>query len=158
MDTPVKNIWSSTIRLLVVFTYTDESEFKVYRKALDNLLNDSNVRELKIIVLIPGSVKKETLQQHKLIHYFSPKDVSFMGKLKDESLISTLAQPYDSLLWLNVNDDKLLKVTSKLNCTWKIGVNTTLNNFAIQVFCQSQNPIEIVNFAKNTLEKITSYE
>lgn len=153
-----KNIWSDCKKLLVVFPFKNETNFKEYRLALDKLLNQSNVIELKIVVSVPDSVKKEDLQQHKLIQYISSKDFNFFGKLKDLELETTLVQPYDLLLWLEVENEKLKNVFSKVNANSKIGVNASSDLFTIQVNSSAQNPIEIVNFAKKTLEKISRYE
>lgn len=153
-----KNIWLDCRKLLVVFPFKNEANFKEYRTALDKLLNESNVNELRIVVSVPDSVKKEDLQQHKLIQYISAKDFSFFGKLKELDLETTLVQPYDLLLWLEVENDKLFKLFSRVNAKNKIGVNASADQFTIQVNCNSENPMEIVNFAKNTLEKISRYE
>jgi hypothetical protein len=149
------NIWMETKRLLVVFPYRNEEYFRQYRLALDALLNDSNVVSVNIIVTLPKEIKKENLQQHKLIHYVSPKDFSLFKKIKDELLLTALVQPYDILVWLESNDEKIAKLLSKLFVKRKIGVNTELDLFSIRVVCPSENPSEILNFAKHTLEKIS---
>ena len=148
------NIWMDTKRLLVVFPYRNEEYFRQFRLALDTLLNDSNVVSVNIIVILPKEIKKENLQQHKLIHYVSPKDFSFFKKIKDELLLTALVQPYDILLWLESDDEKIAKLLSKLFVKRKIGVNTDLDLFSIRAVCQSENPSEILNFAKMTLGKI----
>ena len=148
------NIWMETKRLLVVFPYQNEEHFRQYRLALDTILNDSNVVSVNIIVTLPKEIKKENLQQHKLIHYVSPKDFSFFKKIKDELLLTALVQPYDILLWLESDDEKIAKLLSKLFVKRKIGVNTDLDLFSIRAVCQSENPSEILNFAKMTLGKI----
>lgn len=144
-----------TKRLLVVFPYRNEEYFRQFRLALDTLLNDSNVVSVNIIVILPKEIKKENLQQHKLIHYVSPKDFSFFKKIKDELLLTALVQPYDILLWLESDDEKIAKLLSKLFVKRKIGVNTDLDLFSIRAVCQSENPSEILNFAKMTLGKIS---
>ena len=149
------NIWMDTKRLLVVFPYRNEEYFRQFRLALDTLLNDSNVVSVNIIVILPKEIKKENLQQHKLIHYVSPKDFSFFKKIKDELLLTALVQPYDILLWLESDDEKIAKLLSKLFVKRKIGVNTDLDLFSIRAVCQSENPSEILNFAKMTLGKIS---
>lgn len=152
------SIWLKCKRLIIVFPFRDEENFKNYRIALDKLLNESNVQELKIIVTLPESVKKEDLKQHKLIHYFSAKEISFFGKIKNPEMNNIIVQPYDIMLCLEDEDRKISKFLSKVHVTWKIGVNVTQDFYTIKVNCKSQIPSEIVNFAKNTLEKITSCE
>ena len=63
-------------------------------------------------------------------------------------------EPYDILLWLESDDEKIAKLLSKLFVKRKIGVNTDLDLFSIRAVCQSENPSEILNFAKMTLGKI----
>lgn len=152
------NIWQDCKRLLIVFPYTDEVVYKDYRKALDVLLNDSNVQDLKLVVVLPDTVKKESLQPHKLIHFLSLKDFNFFGKLKDPTFDSVLAQPYDLMLWLQLENKKVLKLMQNVHAAWKIGVNADADLFHVEVDTASDKPAEIVNFAKQTLEKITRYE
>ncbi|MEY3237297.1 MAG: hypothetical protein RI883_1398 [Bacteroidota bacterium] len=92
------NIWLGIKKLAVVFPYRSEENYKEYRSALDKLLNDSNVKEVKLIVVIPETLKRETLRPHVLIHFLSPKDMNFMGKIKDEYLKTILSEKYDALI------------------------------------------------------------
>ena len=152
------NIWQDCKRLLIVFPYTDEVVYKEYRKALDVLLNDSNVQDLKLVVVLPDNIKKESLQPHRLIHFLSLKEFNFFGKLKDASFDTVLAQPYDLMLWLQLENKRVVKLMQNVHATWKIGVNADADFFDVEVDTASDKPAEIVNFAKQTLEKITSYE
>jgi hypothetical protein len=148
-------IWSEIKKLVVVFPYRSEENYKEYRSALDKLLNKSNVKEVKLIVVIPETLNKETLRPHVLIHFLSPKDMNFLGKIKDKYLKTILSEKYDALLWLEVEEKKIAKILSPLRVQRKIGVNTSFDFFSIQVNSNSNNPSEIVNFAQNILEKIS---
>jgi len=148
-------IWSEIKKLVVVFPYRSEENYKEYRSALDKLLNKSNVKEVKLIVVIPETLNRDALRPHVLIHFLSPKDMNFLGKIKDEYLKTILSQKYEALLWLEVEDKKIAKILSPLRAKWKIGVNTSFDFFSIQVNSNSNNPSEIVNFAQNILEKIS---
>ena len=77
-------IWSEIKKLVVVFPYRSEENYKEYRSALDKLLNKSNVKEVKLIVVIPETLNRDTLRPHVLIHFLSPKDMNFLGKIKDK--------------------------------------------------------------------------
>lgn len=151
-----RNIWSDTKRLIIIFPYLNEENYNAYRSALDKILNESNVVELKIVVILDNHVKKDMLKQHKLIHYLSPKDISMFGKIKDENFPRILVQPYDTLLWFDKTDKKIFNVLTTLPSKWKIGINTDLDFFHLCVKSQSQNPSELVSFAKNTIEKIST--
>ena len=151
----LRSIWTDCRRLLIVFPYKDETYYKEYRKALDKMLNESNVVDLKLVVVLPDSIKKETMPQHKLIHYLSNKDFNFFGKLKDDSFDAVLVQPYDMLLWFEVENKRLAKLLARTHATWKVGIGSDYDFFMLQGECRSENPQEIVSFAKLLLEKIS---
>ncbi|MFN5784857.1 MAG: DUF6913 domain-containing protein [Flavobacteriia bacterium] len=150
-----RSIWTDCRRLLIVFPYTEESNYKEYRKALDIMLNESNVVDLKLVVVLPDSVKKETMPQHKLIHYLSNKDFNLFGRLKDDTFDTVMVQPYDMLLWFQVENKKLAKLLSGAHATWKVGICSDYAFFNLKGDCRSEYPLEIVNFAKRLLEKIS---
>lgn len=152
------SIWNSITRLLIVFPYKDEANDKLFRKALDKILNESNVQFLRLIIEIPENLDKTTLKQHNLMTYISSKDFNFLGKLKDETINQVLAQPYDAMIWFEVDNSKINKLLITAHATWRIGVNITQDNFHVQLTCDSQDHSEIINFTKNSLQKISSYE
>lgn len=152
------SIWERVRRLLIVLPYNEELEYFEYLKALDETLNDSNVRDLKIIVPLPKQVKKEILPTHRLIHYFSPKDLSFFGKLRDEEMERIIVQPYDALIWLYTDDKKLFKLMKNIHTSWKVGVNISNDFFSLHVESKSEKPSEIINFTIQTLNKISGNE
>ena len=152
------SIWERVKRLLIVLPYNEELEYFEYLKALDESLNDSNVQDLKIIVPLPKQVKKEILPTHRLIHYFSPKDLSFFGKLRDEEMERIIVQPYDALIWLYTDDKKLFKLLKNVHTPWKIGVNINNDFFSLHVESKSEKPADVINFTIQTLDKISGNE
>lgn len=58
------SIWSNTQSLMVVFNYANDLQLKEYRKALDNMLNTSDVKNLLIVVNLPKEVDKTKLLPH----------------------------------------------------------------------------------------------
>lgn len=153
-----QSIWERVKRLLIVLPYNEQLEYFEYLKALDETLNDSNVQDLKIIVPLPKQVKKEILPTHRLIHYFSPKDLSFFGKLRDEEMERIIVQPYDALIWLYTDDKKLFKLLKNVHTPWKIGVNITNDFFSLHVESKSDKPSDIIHFTIQTLDKISGNE
>jgi hypothetical protein len=149
------SIWERVKRLLIVLPYNEELEYFEYLKALDETLNTSNVQDLKIIVPLPKQVKKELLPTHRLIHYFSPKDLSFFGRLRDEEMERIIVQPYDALIWLSTDDRKLFKLLRNVHTPWKIGVNISSDFFSLHVESKSTKPAEIIQFTIQTLAKIS---
>lgn len=138
--------------------YNEELEYFEYLASLDEILNESNVQDLKIIVPLPKQVKKEILPTHRLIHYFSPKDLSFFGKLRDEEMERIIVQPYDAMIWFYTDDKRLMKLLKNVHSPWKVGVNVSNDFFSINVESKSEKPAEVVQFAFKTLDKISGYE
>ena len=147
--------WNSIQRLVVVFPYVSELYYREFRTQLEHALNDSNVSKLEVIVSIPAELKKEDLPPHRLIHFVSPKDFNFFGKLKGDLLSAVLDKDYDALLWFTNDDQKLAKVLSTLKVKHRIGVNCRQNIFDIDIKGGEKDPAELVNFAKNTLQKLS---
>ena len=107
----MKNIWESIKSLLVVFSYENDEQLRIFRKSLDKMLNDSNVDRLVIVVNILKETDKKLLPPHFLIYYNSPVDFNFWGKLKDVQLESELSRDYDVLLWFGDTDHKIFPYT-----------------------------------------------
>jgi hypothetical protein len=152
------SIWEQVKRLLIVLPYNEQLEYFEYLKALDEVLNDSNVQDLKIIVPLPKQVKKEILPTHRLIHYFSPRDLSFFGKLRDEEMERIIVQPYDALIWLSADDRKMFKLMKNIHAPYKVGVNINKDFFSLHVESKSEKPSDIIYFTVQTLNKISGNE
>lgn len=152
------SFWQEISRLLIVLPYDSEEQFSEFRNALDTLLNESNVNTLSIVAVIPPEMKKEKLVQHHLISYLSPKDFTVFGKLKNDDVATSLVQPYDALCWIGVTNKKIAKTFKDVKAKMKIGINTPTPFFNINASTRTSNPTEILNFAKNTLDKISLYE
>ena len=152
------NSWSNCRNLTVVLSYHNKERYSQFRKALDVMLNHSEVRELWIVVVIPTGIKKEDLPQHKLISYLGPKDISWLGKLMDESIASRMSKKSDMVLWFEMNEKKTLKLLSSLATKTMVAVGVELSNATIHIVPTTDDPTEIVTFVQQTLEKINLYE
>lgn len=150
--------WSSVRNLTVVLSYRNEERYAQFRKALDAMLNHSEVQELWIVVVIPAGIKKEELPQHKLISYLAPKDISWLGKLTDESIASRMSTKSDMVLWFEMNDKKPMKLLSTLPTKTMVAVGIELSTARIRVQPTTSDPSEIVTFVQQTLQKINNYE
>jgi hypothetical protein len=140
--------------LTVVLSYNNKERYAQFRKALDVMLNHSEVRELWIVVVLPAGIKKEDLPQHKLISYLGSKDISWLGKLNDESIASRMAKKSDMVLWFEMNDKKPLKLLSTLATNTMVAVGVELSTATIHIAPTTDDPSEIVTFVQHTLQKI----
>lgn len=153
-----RSIWASTKSLLVVFDYINELQLRDFRKALDQMLNESPVGRLVIVVNVPKEVDKTTLPPHFLIYYNSPNDYSFLGKLKDIQLEQELQKHYDLLMYFGKPQDKLFRELKKVQFLRKVIVNQTDDFFDLQLMAEEQSPEHMLLFVTQTLEKISPYD
>jgi hypothetical protein len=152
------NSWSMCRNLTVVLSYNNKERYAQFRKALDHMLNQSDVQELWIVVVLPAGIKKEDLPQHQLISYLGPKDISWLGKLTDDSIASRMSRKSDMVLWFEMNDKKPLKLLSTLATNTMVAVGVNLSAATIQINPTTDDPYEIVTFVQHTLQKINLYE
>jgi hypothetical protein len=150
-----KNIWNTTQSLLVVFNYENLDLLHDFRISLDKMLSKSEVKRVIIVVNIDKDVDKNILPPHFLIYYNSPNDYNFWGKLKDVQLDMELKKNFDTLLWLGETQKRSFKEIKNINCSNKIGVNSTDAFFELHLNSESDIPSEMLNFVVETLKKIT---
>ena len=153
-----KDIWSLSQSLLVIFEFIDNDQLRDFRKALDNMLNASNVNRLVIIVNIPKEVDKSTLPPHFLIYYNSPNDYTFFGKMKDIQLESELQKNYDLLINFDIPNDKILDRLKTASIKKKVIVNAQDSFFDLSFTTAINEPDKMLNFVISTLEKINEYD
>jgi hypothetical protein len=153
-----KNIWESAKSLLVAFNYENDDQLKEFRKALDGMLNSSNVDRLIIVVNVPKEVDKNTLPPHFLIYYNSPLDFNFWNKLKDVQLETELQRAYDIMIWFGHTEAKIFPYVKDAAVSRKIIVNEQDAAFDLQLNAGSDVPLEMLQFVIQTLKKISTNE
>ena len=154
----LKNIWSSSQSLLVIFDFKDNDQLSNFRKALDKMLNSSQVNRLVIVVNLPKEVDKATLPPHFLIYYNSPNDYTFFGKMKDMQLETELNKNYDLLIYFDQPNDKIMDQLKKAHINKKVIVNRQDAFFDLSLTSAIEKPDEMLNFVTSTLEKINLYD
>jgi hypothetical protein len=153
-----KNIWESAKSLLVAFNYENDEQLKEFRKALDSMLNSSNVDRLIIVVNVPKEVDKNTLPPHFLIYYNSPLDFNFWNKLKDVQLETELQRAYDIMIWFGQTEAKIFPYVKDAAVSRKIIVNEQDAAFDLHLNAGSDAPVEMLQFVIQTLKKISTNE
>jgi len=154
-------IWSRTQSLLIFYVFKTDKEFNEFRAALDIVLNESNVRRLKVVVLIKDL--NENILRHSLFSYISERDIHFFNielkkKAKNEfgyQLDIARHSAYDLLLSFGEPSPKVLKWLNKIEINKKIGINMDgLKTFNLNLESTSQSVTDCVLFTRDTLQKI----
>lgn len=147
------NHWSHINRLLVVTTFSSLDELISWRTSLKEV--GLNINECTIVSEVGSKKDKAVLQEMGSVVFASSSDIGFLGKVKAPDLTKVLTTRYDTWLQVGQNSAKLKKVFKKMKFNQTIGVNTDSNEFDIELSTAHTHPQHIVNFVRNTLEKIT---
>ena len=152
-----RTIWSEIKSLLVFYNFKDEEDIKGFRKALDKQLNQSSVERVIIIVNVPRHIDKTKLSPHFLIYYNAPSDYTWLGKLKDLQLKNELKHSFDLMLSFGKVSRKINRYIHRMDISRKILINAELTNdpsYELELKSASEDPSEIVNFVRETPQKI----
>ena len=154
-------IWGNTKSLLVFYVFKNHEDFQDFRVSLDEVLNKSEVKRLKVIILINDP--KENVLKHSLFSYLLNKDISFFGnKIKknakgegQEDLEIIIGSHFDLFLCFGLPSQKVMKWLGKSKATKRIGVDASDSDF-FDVNLQSSGATmgKIVNFTVEMLNKI----
>ena len=148
------SVWTSmkSVMFIAPEAWLDPS-FRL-QEVLQNQFTD--VSRLDVIIISNQKKKQEQKDEDERFVFFSQKDVNLFGKLKNEKIKELVLNSYDTIfvcLTLNKKESKHLVKSHKGRV---IGLNTGDFQGEINLDSKSNEPVEIVNFAKNTLLKITS--
>lgn len=147
------NKWKEIHKLLVVTKFSSIDELISWRTALKEV--GLNINECTIVSEVASKKEKAVLQEMGSVVFASVSDIGFLGKIKSPELSKMFASKYDTILQVEQNSPKLMKLFKKMKFNQTIGVNTGLNEFDIELSTVHTHPQHIVNFVRNTLEKIT---
>lgn len=156
-----QSIWENTKSLLIFYVHSGHDEFNAFRFSLDDVLNESNVRRLKVIIQITDP--KDSVLKHSLFSYITDKDLAIFGnKLKkktpidgQEDLEVIISTHFDLFMCYGTPSKKVMKWLTKANSTRKIAVNSHESSFFDMNLSSSIDSMDnTVNFAIEMLNKI----
>jgi hypothetical protein len=156
-------IWSRTQSLLVFYVFSTYEDFQSFRISLDKVLDESNVKRLKVVVLIKDL--KQNVLKHSLFSYITEKDIHFFTlelkkRAKNEfgqQLEVVRHSAFDVLLCFGRPTTKVMKWLMKIEVKEKIGVNVEgldLFDLNLNLNSSSESIQNSVLFVRDTLQKI----
>ena len=154
-------IWSRTQSLLVFYVFTTYEDFQSFRISLDKVLDESNVKRLKVVVLIKDM--KQNVLKHSLFSYITEKDIHFFTlelkkKAKNEfgdQLDVVRHSAFDLMICFGKPTSRVLKWLTKIDVKERIGVNSErLDLFNLNLDSSSESIQNSVLFVRDTLQKI----
>lgn len=144
-------------RIIVFYTFTDGREFNKFKQSMDLIINPKVLHSTVIVVFVENANDKNTLPQAARLNYLSKSDFNFFGQYKDKKFGELMKAKYDQLVVFGAVDEKQVKRINKVTAKTRIVTNSTENlKSDISIKANAISIEQIVNFAKETLEKIQS--
>jgi len=147
-------IWDEIKTMAFVINAKEVEDPMQLKIALDSIFPKLGKRE--IILCSEEKFKPEEIHDIRSVTYFSEKDFNFFGKLKNQAFTDAMDQKFDAIFICGEQTSRIAKQLSKSKTTRFIGLDCPNNFMQINISTRSSKPIEMVNFAKEILNKITS--
>ena len=146
------NIWERIDTALIVVQYTTLDELKKYREAIRD--GGLNVNNCELMAVVEAKKEREILSHQSIAVFISDKDFNFLGQLKNPPAQKVLGRKYDALFFIGDTPKRLRKLFGKTTRKLSIGVNCTNNEQNVNLETEAKSPQHLINFARQTLEKI----
>lgn len=153
MSNPTNSVWSSIKRLLVVVKCHNLESMNQWRESI--IQSGLNIHECKILGIVESKKERLALGEMTSVVYISEKDFGFFGGLKNEDAQRTLSDPFDAVLAVGELPKRIEKVVQKVSTNIDIGLNAENDNRTINLHTEESAPKYMLNFVKQTLEKIS---
>jgi hypothetical protein len=153
MNKPV--LGNQNERIIVFYTFTDVREFNKFKQSMDLMINPKVLHSTVFVVFLENESDKNPLPQLARFNYFCKSDLNFFGQFKDKQLGELMKAKYDQSVVFGAVDEKQVKRINKVAAKTRIVTNSTENlKSDISIKANAISIEQIVNFAKETLEKI----
>jgi len=113
-----------------------------------------NINRSNILAIVNSKTEMKRLTEIHSVTYVSNKDISFIGRLKNDRVSKVLSEYYDMLIVIGHTNRKISRLTRKVKRNTAVGVNSNLEFLTINMNSESSSPLQLLNFAKETLQKI----
>jgi hypothetical protein len=147
-----QSIWKSTRNVLLVVNYTSEEELREFREAVKAM--GLNIHVCQILAVVPSKKEMVMLREVTSVVYCSDQDINLFGKLKNPNATKLLADHFDMIAIIGDLNKKMAKVVNRVSHNIVVGVNSNVDYLTINLTSKSTSPGQILNFVKQTLEKI----
>ena len=145
-------VWQHMKKALLVVNYESIGELKKYRKAL--VESGLNIHECSILAVVSSKAVKNAISEQNSVTFVMDKEISFLGQLKNQEAKEKLARTYDLVFVVGDYSKKMMKIISRTKKTMGVSMNSKHAAQQLNLKTESNSPEHLVNFAKETLQKI----
>lgn len=147
-----QSIWKSTEKMLLVVNYVTVEELQKFREAIKEM--GLNIHQCKILAVVESKKEKILLREVSSVTYCSPQELNLLGKLKNEDAVKLFSDKFDTITIIGDLNKKISKLIKKMAPKNAVGVNSNVEFLTINMTSKSSSPAQLLNFVKQTLEKI----
>jgi len=148
-----KNIWSSIRKLLIVDDFKAIDNMNQWREAIK--FSGLNIHDCKVIGIVESKKERLILGEMGSVVFLSEKDYGILGRLKNEEAHEVFNDAYDAVLIIGSIPKKIEKSISKMSVKIDISLNAESAMRTINLQTEESAPKYMLNFVKQTLEKIS---
>ncbi len=151
------NIWDKSQHIVLLYSFSTIDELLKLNVALKAAFSKDKRKVPQVIVIVNSKRELNHVPTITGFSYIKMSDISMFGRLKTTSLEQVLGIRFDLLVCLFEKPKKISKWMEKqFKGVQKAGVNMLeTSGVDINVNTTSKSLKEIINFAKNTLQKIS---
>lgn len=144
--------WKKAEKMLLVVEYSTLSEIKKFREAIKAM--GINIHQCNILAIVETKKEAQMLTEVSSVTYFSDKEINLLGRFKNEKASKVLGERYDVLTVVGDFSRKMNKLLKGVKTNMAVGVNSNVEFLTINMKSESADPGQLLNFVKQTLEKI----
>ncbi len=147
-----ENIWQRIETAIVVVPYKSLDQLKKYREAIRD--SGLNVNDCELMAIVEDKKEREILCHQSIAVFISEKDLNVLGKLKNDKAQKVLSRKYDAFFFVEDPPKRLEKLFGKTTKKLSVGLNCKEKRQNVNLETQEKSPGHLINFARQTLEKI----
>lgn len=153
MSAATNNIWSSIKRLLVVCDFKEIDNMNQWRESIK--FSGLNIHDCKIMGIVESKKERQILGEMSSVVFIAEKDYGFIGRLKNEDAQRAFSDRFDAIIVVGSIPNKITKSISKMSVKIDISLNSENSARTINLHTEEKAPKYMLNFVKQTLEKIS---
>ena len=150
-----KNIWNNLDSVLFVINYDSIDDISEYKEAIKSV--KLNIHNCIILAIVKTKKEKSLIPKQYNVVFISNQEFNLFGILKNEEVRNISSRKYDMVLFTTDVSKRILKLLKKTNKKISVGLNTNFSGHDITLKTETDLPFKLINFTKETLEKILYY-
>ncbi|MCH2230478.1 MAG: hypothetical protein MK105_09045 [Crocinitomicaceae bacterium] len=147
-----ENIWLRLRNCLFVIEYKSIDDLKKYIEAIKSV--GININECSILAIVESKKEKRLLPEEANVVFLSQQEFNFLGTLKNEQAKKLFSQTFDLQFYTVDPPRRIAKLLNKMKKKMSVGVNCATSTQNVNLKTDVNTPHHLINFAKQTLEKI----